>query len=71
MPIELGVVWVTTALAKTTVERLEYQRQGRCWGYGEVGHVRAKCLTNPSKPLSISSVEEKENNFLGKDKAQD
>ena len=69
--MELGVVRVITALAKTAVERLEYQRQGQCWGYGKVGHVRAKCSTNPSKPLSISSVEEKENNFSRKDKAQD
>lgn len=57
VPMELGAVRTTTALAKTAGERLEYQRQGRCWGCGELGHVRAKCPTNPSKPLSITAVE--------------
>ena len=69
--MELGAVRVTTTLAKMAVERLEYQRQGRCWGCGEIGHVRAKCPTNPSKSLSISSVEGEENDFSGKDKARD
>ena len=69
--MELGAIQVTTTLAKTDVERLKYQRQGRCWGCGEVGHVRAKCPTNPSKPLSISYIEGEENSFLGKDKIQD
>ena len=44
-PMELDVMQVTTALARTSAERLEYQRQGRCWGNGLVGHVRAKCPT--------------------------
>ncbi|KAG0574846.1 hypothetical protein KC19_VG296400 [Ceratodon purpureus] len=47
----------TIALAKTTTERLDYQRQGRCWGCGLVGHIRSKCPTNPSKPLSIATSE--------------
>ena len=44
---------------------------GGMLGCGEVGHVRAKCPTKPSKPLSISSVEGKESNFLEKDKVRD
>lgn len=57
VPMELGALRVTTALAKTAIERSEYQRQGRCWGCGEVGHVRAKCPTNPSKPLSLAAID--------------
>lgn len=57
VPMELGAVRVTTALAKTPAERLDYQRQGRCWGCGLIGHVRARCPTNPSKPLSLSASE--------------
>ena len=36
VPMEIdairGIERVTTALAKTPAERLEYQRQGKCWG---------------------------------------
>lgn len=57
VPMELGALRVTTAIARTAAERSEYQRQGRCWGCGEVGHVRAKCPTNPSKPLSLAAID--------------
>jgi len=53
VPMELGAVHTTTTLTKMATKRLEY----RCWGCGELGHVRAKCPTNPSKPLSIAIVE--------------
>ena len=53
--MELGAAKVTTALAKTAAERLDYERQGKCWGCGLPGHVRAKCPTNPSKPLSLAA----------------
>ena len=56
VPMELGALRVTTALARTAAEHSEYQRQGRCWGCGEVGHVRAKCPTNPSKPLLLAAI---------------
>ena len=65
------MVRITTTLTKIAAERLEYERQGRCWGYGEIGYVRAKCSTNISKPLSISFVEGEESNFSGKDKVWD
>lgn len=45
----------STALAKTPTERLEYQRQGRCWGCGKIGHIRSRCPINPSKPLSLAA----------------
>ena len=51
--MELGALWATTALAKIAAERLEYQCQGKYWDCGEVGHVRSKCPTNPSKPLAL------------------
>lgn len=58
VPMELDATHVSiTALAKTAAERLEYQRHGRCWGCGEIGHVRAKCPVNPSKPLSLAALE--------------
>lgn len=56
VPMELDAISGTTALAKTAAERLEYQRQGRCWGCGQLGHIRAKCPTNPSKPFSIAAI---------------
>lgn len=71
VPMELGAVRVSTALAKTSAERLDYQRQGRCWGCGEIGHVRSKCPTNPSKPLSIASLEEEASEFSGKGRTRD
>lgn len=72
-PMELDAVHVSTALAKTANERLEYQRQGRCWGCGLLGHIRARCPTNPSKPLSLAVLEEEERGASGsgKDKARD
>lgn len=70
-PMELGAVRVSTALAKTAAERLEYQRQGRCWGCGEMGHIRSKCPTNPSKSISIAATEMTENASSGKDVARD
>lgn len=71
VPMELGAVRATSALAKTAAERLEYQRQGRCWGCGELGHVRAKCPTNPSRPLSIAAVAGGEGILSGKEGARD
>jgi len=64
--MEVDVIHVTTALAKTGAERLEYQRQGKCWGCGLVGHVQAKCPTNLSKPLSIAATGETSDSGKGK-----
>lgn len=55
-PMELDAIGGTTALAKTAAERLEFQRQGRCWGCGQLGHIRARCPVNPSKPLSLAAL---------------
>lgn len=70
-PMELDATRGTTALAKTAAERLEYQRQGKCWGCGKPGHVRAKCPTNPSKPLSLAVLEEEWVSQSGEDRARD
>jgi len=60
VPMELDAARVTTALAKTAIERLDYQRQGKCRGCGQVGHVRSKCPTNPSRPLNLAALETRE-----------
>lgn len=52
--MDLDAVSGTTALAKTAAERLEYQRQGRYWGCGQLGHIQEKCPTNPSKLFSLA-----------------
>ena len=52
-----GTKRVTTALAKTPAERLKYQRQGKCWGCGRVGHIHSNCPTNPSKPMALLASE--------------
>ena len=65
-PMELGAVCGPLALAKMAAERLEYQRQGKCWNCGELGHIHVKCLTNPSWPLSITATTESESLVLGK-----
>ena len=61
VPMEIdaicGTEHVTTALAKTPAERLEYQRQGKCWGCGREGHIRSNCPTNPSKPMALLASE--------------
>ena len=56
LPMELGAICGSPALAKTTAERLEFQHQDKCWGYGELDHVCAKCPTNPSRSLSIAAT---------------
>ena len=56
--MEIDAIRGTTTLAKTAAERLEYQRQGKCWDCRKSGHIRAKCPTNPSKPLFLATVEE-------------
>lgn len=73
VPMKIDAVSGTTILAKTAAQRLEYQRQGRCWGCGKLGHIRAKCPTNPSKPLSIVALESEDTYIgeLGKGQAQD
>lgn len=73
VPMELDVIRGTTAMAKTAAERLEYQRQGRCWGCGQLGHVRSKCPTNPSTPLSLAAMgnEGEETGRSGKGTARD
>lgn len=71
VPMELGAIRGAPALAKTAAERLEYQRHGRCWGCGELGHVRAKCPTNPSRPLSIAATTESGSSASGKGVARD
>ena len=48
MSMELGAICGSPALVKTTTERLEFQRQGKCWGCRELNHIRAGCPTNPS-----------------------
>ena len=71
--MELDVIRGNTAMAKTAAERLEYQRQGRCWGCGQLGHIRTKCPTNPSKSYSLAVMdnEEDETNNSGKEIARD
>ena len=54
--MELDAIGGTMALAKIVAEQLEFQRQERCWGCGQLGHIRARCPTNPSKPLSIAAL---------------
>jgi Retrotransposon gag protein len=71
VPMELGAVRGPPALAKTAAERLEYQRQGRCWGCGELGHIRAKCPTNPSRPLSLAAATGSGSSVSGKGVARD
>lgn len=71
VPMELVAVRGPPALAKNAAERLEYQRQGRCWGCGELGHVRSKCPTNPSRPLSLAATTELESAVSGKGIARD
>lgn len=71
VPMELGAVRPSTASAKTAADRLEYQKQGRCWGCGELGHVRSKCPTNPSRPLSLAATRDTESGDWGKDAARD
>jgi len=44
VPMELGAVRGPLALAKNAAERLKYQRQGRCWGCGELGHIHPNVL---------------------------
>ncbi|KAG0573763.1 hypothetical protein KC19_VG207700 [Ceratodon purpureus] len=48
----------SAALAKTPAEHLKYQRQGRCWGCGKIGHIKSRCPINPSKPLSLVASSE-------------
>jgi hypothetical protein len=58
-PMELDATYTaSTALAKTAADRLEYQRQGRCWGCGKMGHIRSRCPTNPSKPLTLAATDD-------------
>ena len=73
-PMELDATYSpSTAMAKTATERLEYQRQGRCWGCGKMGHIRSRCPTNPSKPLTLAATGEEGNDTrdLGKGGARD
>ena len=69
--MKLGVVRAPSALAKTAAERLEYQRQGCCWGCGELGHIRVRCPTSPSKPLLILATIGMEDTSSGKVGARD
>ena len=56
-PMELDATYTaSTALAKTAADRLEYQRQGRYWGCKKMGHIRSRCPTNPSKPLTLAAT---------------
>jgi hypothetical protein len=53
-PMELDATYTPSmALAKIAADRLEYQRERRCWGCGKMGHIRSRCPTNPSKPLTL------------------
>lgn len=58
VPMELDATKVSMTLAKTAAERLEYQREGRCWGCGQLGHIRSKSPINLSKPLSFAVMDE-------------
>lgn len=73
VPMEIDATYGTTAMAKTAAERLDYQRQGRCWGCGLPGHIRSKCPTNPSKPSFLAAFEGEEMKVSesGKGKARD
>jgi hypothetical protein len=57
-PMEIDAINSKPPFARTTADRLEYQCQGKCWGCGKQGHIRAKCPTNPSKPLMLAILEE-------------
>lgn len=70
IPMEIDATSASTALAKTAADRMEYQKQGRCWGCGLHGHVRAKCPTNPSKPYSLAVVGEEEYGSIGPGKGR-
>ena len=50
VPMDLDSIGGTMGLTKMAIERLEFQQQRRCWGRSGLGHIRAKCLNNPSKP---------------------
>ena len=69
--MELDAAYVTTTLAKTTIERLNIRQHGKCWSCGQIGHVRKKCPTKPLNPFSISAIDEKEaqHEESGKDNA--
>jgi len=54
--MEIDAMGGTTTLVKTTTKQLEFQRQGRCWGCGQLGHIQARCPTNPSKSLSLVAL---------------
>ena len=69
--IELGVICGPSTLAKIVVDRLEFQHQSKCWGCGELGHVCARCPTNPSRPLSITITTKVESLVLEKGAAWD
>lgn len=70
VPMEIDATSTLTAMAKTATDRIEYQKQGRCWGCGLHGHVRAKCPTNPSKPYSLAVIGEEEDGSTGSGKGR-
>jgi hypothetical protein len=57
-PMEIDAINSKPPFARTATDCLEYQRQEKCWGCGKQGHIRAKCPTNPSKPLMLAILEE-------------
>lgn len=71
--MEIDASYGTAAMAKTAVERLDYQCQGRCWGCGLHGYIRSKCPTNPSKPafLAVAEGEDLKVDELEKVRARD
>lgn len=57
-PMDLDAVGSAPAFARTAAQRSEFQRLGKCWGCGQIGHIRSRCPVNPSRRLSISALEE-------------
>jgi len=66
--MEIDVAFASMAMAKTVVDRMEYQKHERCWGCGLHRHVRVKCSINPSKPYSFIIVGEEEDGSTGLEK---
>jgi len=56
--VEIDAISTTTTIAKMAANCLEYQKQRMYLGYGLLGHVQAKCPTNPLKPFFLVVIEE-------------
>ena len=66
--MELDATCRTTAMANTTIERLEYQRQGKYWGCDKLGHVRASAQL--SHPIHCHLQSRKKNGLTNRGKTE-